>query len=353
MEIVTFANFLAIIIAIIGRFTKHPKGALLVSTIFLVCFYGIRTDYGNDIPMYMKGFEELSKFNISEAFSIEHIWEPGWLVLNVLFAPLGWQSFIFFLTAIQFFTVYWFITKYVNEKYYWLIFAFYILSAGLLLTALSMLRQALATHIVVWSVPFILKKSYIKSALLLLLASTIHTSAYASFLLLLIPILTNLNIKFLTYGFLILFSIFILTDSLIGNTLYYIFQMEELEKYEIYAGETMESGSGLGVVLKCLTVYVLLMYHSKNKTNRFFSLAYCFFVLTIPFSYTIQLIARVGIYFNFISLISFQYLTNFKKDTLGFVILILTLLIATMGYFAFFESPVWHNAFSVYSTIFD
>lgn len=129
--------------------------------------------------------------------------------------------------------------------------------------------------------------------------------------------------------------------------------MEELEKYEIYAGETMESGSGLGVVLKCLTVYVLLMYHSKNKTNRFFSLAYCFFVLTIPFSYTIQLIARVGIYFNFISLISFQYLTNFKKDTLGFVILILTLLIATMGYFAFFESPVWHNAFSVYSTIFD
>ncbi len=65
------------------------------------------------------------------------------MILNYLFVPFGWQSFITFLTIIQFGTVYWFINKYSDTKYMWIVFALYVLSSELMLVSLSMLRRRL------------------------------------------------------------------------------------------------------------------------------------------------------------------------------------------------------------------
>ena len=120
MLTVTIANFIAIILAASGRLFRKEKTMLLVAAIVLTLFYSVRTDYGSDIPAYKYLFDMVSSASFSDLLGIQERTEPGWMILNYLFVPLGWQSFITFLTIIQFGTVYWLINKYSDTKYTWM-----------------------------------------------------------------------------------------------------------------------------------------------------------------------------------------------------------------------------------------
>lgn len=354
MLIVTIANFFAIFLTFAGKLVRKEKIFFFIAIIFLIIFYSIRTDYGNDIPVYMEMFREISRYSLSNLPSLEIEWEPGWVVLNLLFAPFGWQTFLFFLTSIQFLTIYWLISKYVNSRYIWIIFAFYVLNANLLLTDLSMLRQALAMHIVAWSIPWILKNKFFKAGLLILLATTMHTSAYAAFILLLFPLIKNLSPKILATGFLIIFFCVYVSSNFVSNVFQFAFQSETFERYEAYSKNvSINGGIGLGVLLYIITAFSLLFIYTVKGKSLFFNYVFSLFVLTIPFSYVIPSVARIGLYFNLIGIVSLQNLLFQRKNILGLILLIMLFGFIIISYFNFFESPVWKPHFSIYHTIFD
>lgn len=349
MEIVTFINFLSIIILAFGRIVRQEKKTFLIITIILTLFYGIRTDYGSDIPSYKNIFQNISFSSFHNLFDLNEHLEAGWIILNWIFSLLGWQFFLFFVTAIQFFTIYFLITRYTEKKHYWIVFALYVLNCNLLLTDLSMIRQALAMHITIWSIPFILKKKYIKTILLLFAATTIHTSAFISFLLIPLPFLKNKDNRFITAICLVLFLFFYIAEKHTGTILSAILNTDTFERYDIYNIEA-KKGSGLGILLWLFTaVWLSLKYYNRN--NYFFILVYWLYIITIPFSITISLIGRISMYFILISLVCYQNFTDLKKDAIGFILLLGTLYLNLSGYFGFFKSPIWKEAYAVYHTI--
>ena len=352
MLTVTIANFTAIILAASGRLFRKEKTMLLVASIVLTLFYSVRTDYGNDIPAYMHLFDMTSSVHFSDIFDIQERTEPGWMILNYLFVPFGWQSFITFLTIIQFGTVYWFINKYSDTKYMWIVFALYVLSSELLVS-LSMLRQALAMHIVAWSIPLILNRRVIISFLIILLATTMHTSAYAAFPLIVLPYLCGLRKTFLTVSFIIVFICFLIAEALVGDILNMLLESDTFERYSIYADNEHAFGSGLGVMLYFVSAVWLLYWHHGSKTNTFFILNNAIAVSLIPFVYSIPLVARVSYYFKLYSLVILPLLFFKKGDFVGKFIFCVIIYIIVSGYFNFFENPVWKQAFSTYYTIFD
>lgn len=358
MEIVTTFNFLAIFIALVGQITRNEKPCFLFAIVMLIIFYSIRTDYGNDMHAYMYLFDNTSRGTYSNAIGlIENNsihFEPGWIILNFLFKPFGWQIFITFITIIQFSTVYFLATRYANQKHYWLVLAIYIINSSLLLTSLSMLRQALAMHVVVFSLPYILEKRYLIACCIIFLATTFHTSAIAAFLLIPISFVCHINIKIIVAVFLGAFIFCFIAERFVGDILSGVLASNTFERYQGYADDKFNSGSGLGVALKVFAVIWLLINYAKDNTSKFLTLVYSLFVALIPFIYTIPLVARIGMYFELISVTTlFPKLTNLKKDVVGFGIFAVMLYTFISGYFSFFSNPVWRDAFSVYKTILD
>lgn len=353
MFIVTLANFFAIILSFVGRLVKKEKLCFLLATTFLILFYSIRTDYGNDISGYMRTFERISTFSSTDVKESEERMEIGWIVINYLFQPFGWQIFIMSLTSVQFGTVYWLINKYASKSYYWIIFGLYVFNANLLLTDLSMLRQALAMHISCWSIPFVLNKKYLKSILVIFGASLFHTSAYAVLAVLFLPSLYKLRPKVIVILFLIIFISLTVAESIVGDMIKLVLASETFEKYSDYEAENSLSGTGLGVILQVLICMWLVLKYGKTKQSMFFNLTMCLAILMIPFSRSITMIGRVAMYFNLISIVSFQSLTNYRKDFIGVSLLLMYLYVMIIGYFAFFESSVWKPYFSIYHTIFE
>lgn len=354
MFVVTLANFFAIILSFTGRLIKKEKLCFLLAIIFLILFYSIRTNYGNDLPDYQTTFDRISNFTINdlEDKNGERI-EPGWIVLNYIFAPLGWQAFLFVLTAFQFYSVYWLITKYGEPKYYWIIFTLYVLNSNLLLTDLSMLRQAFCMHACCWIIPWILEKKIIKAGVIIIGLSTIHTSALSLFILLAIPYLCKINHNVILISFLILFLLLLLVEDIVGESFKMLFESEIFEKYQVYEGVDGLNGVGMGVIFKVVTCCWLLKFYSKTYINKFFIIALSFGILIIPFGSVVALIARIGMYFNLISLPAYQNLAKSKRDNVAFLLLLLEILINLSGYISFFESPIYKPYFSVYHTIFD
>ena len=306
MLIVTIANFFAILIAFWGRILRKEKLYFLIAIIFLICFYSIRTDYGNDFSGYEEIFERTNLYNFANIEDNGDQIEIGWKVLNLIFAPFGFQALIAFLTIIQFFTIYWLISKYAHKTNYWVILALYVLNSNLLLTDLSMLRQALAMHICCWSIPFILNPKFIKSVIIIFLATTFHSSAFVAFLLLVIPFLFRIKPRIIIIVFVSLFCVLMILESVVGDILQLVFANEQFEKYQNYENDKVIAGSGLGILFQLGLCVWLLFRHNNNPQNSFFNISLCIGVLTIPFAFSVQMFSRIGMYFNLIGLISYN-----------------------------------------------
>lgn len=357
MEIVTVFNFIAVFIAMFGSISHKERGGLLCASILLIFFYSIRTDYGNDIPAYMEFFKSISHMSFSELLGVleyKNQFEPGWIVLNFLFRPFGWQAFIAFLTIFQFSAVYFLIIRYVSPKYYWIAFAFYVLDSSLLLTSLSMLRQALAMHIVVFAIPLVLKKRYIASAALILLATTMHTSAIVMFVLLTLPYMRKMNSKALSFLFLSLFVLLMVLDSFVGDILNAVISVDQFNRYMEYDYGATEGTIGLGVIIKIVSaLWLIKNSDTMDEPSKVICLIYCLSIIVIPFVLKIPMIARVSIYLSLFSIPVFPKFVDGKKDYVGLGIFVVLFVLCITGYFGFFNSPIWTDAFSVYKTIFD
>ena len=151
----------------LARFEKH-RYLLAWAFILLISVLGIRYGYGNDFFNYEYFFEHGSYTAESEDP------DPGWLLLNRLFKPFGFSTFVFFLTAIEHLMLYDLIRRYVSPNYYWFALFIYLFNPFFMLIGLSMMRQFLVQILGIYAMEYIYKRKFIHFAVLILVCVSIH-----------------------------------------------------------------------------------------------------------------------------------------------------------------------------------
>lgn len=353
MIAVTIVNIIAVLLTYLQRNNQIRYG-FGIAIFLLICFYGIRYDYGNDYMAYFNNFQSINGQTNLELSTDSKDLELGWILLNRIFEPVGFFGLVFFLTIVQFYSFYRVATKYVPRNQQYIALGVYLFSSGLMLTMLSMMRQSLAMNIILWAVPALLNRKLLKSIIIIIIAAQFHRSAYIALSLPFVIYLFNLSKK--TYVITII-TIFILCFTAQSIITQYINELisSNFERYEAYSeNESASLGSGIGFIFSILFFLTLVLsdrhkYSYESWTMKMLALSYVF----IPLGFIIQLIGRLGLYFSILGIPAIGYLANMSKKSI-YMKMIVTLYIFFMiyGYFTFFYSDVWIDKFMNYRTIF-
>ena len=248
-------------------YSKNSKkhSIILILSILIICVVlGIRYDVGVDFLAY----DYIYKYQFFDDV------ESGYALVNKFLFSLGLPSSSIF-TLVAFFQLFLFakgIEK-INPHYLPLAFFFYFTTLYFFLS-LNVLRQTLAFSIFVYSIKYIVNKQFIKYIVVILLASTIHKSAF-----ILIPLYFVLNIDwllehrifqlagyFITYTMSIFLSEYIWSNfailALAGGYADYADNVNSLSQVE------WGKEGGLGVYLWMLIdVWVMLCFSKSPKAS--------------------------------------------------------------------------------------
>lgn len=319
----------------------------------LVFFYGIRCDYGNDYGNYEDIFNIIANSSISSLIGGHY--EMGWLYLNKFFSFSSFHLFVFVLTVVQFVAIYYLLKRYVNPQYRYLGLAVYLFDSSFLIS-LSMMRQALAANLILLALPCLenKKKWYIYLGVVIL-AAQIHTSAYIMAIAPLITFLSKLDTKKTTILFASVFILFFYVSTHAEMILSFLFQYEDMLRYERYLETESHMSYGVSFALHIVFCYYII---NKGPTSSptirqyslFYPIAYIFTALNMIAEGT----GRLAYYFSSVYFIVFPYLfSHFKRNQLLFLLLVMILLIDSgWDFISFFFSPVYGRHYIEYHTIF-
>jgi hypothetical protein len=310
MYIVILTNILAILFAFLeGK--KIVKNGLLVSFFILFVFLALRFDYGNDYMMYYEGFENINKVGWFEVYNEKMHFEPGWIVLCVLFEPIGFFGLVAFLSFLYCYVFYKLIHDYVPIKLYWLAVFILVFSTGNLLVHLSAMRQTLVIVIFIYSLRFIFRKQLLLYCAAIILASTFHSSA-----LILLPIyfLQFLNFKINKWSGGAIIIIYIAL-YLLGQQIRPFLNLLILSFHEdyLYYDEEGSFNSGLGLIINT-SIFILILANDKyyeGKLSFFFKLGIISYILS-PFGLIIMLIGRIQLYFSLFLIVVYPLVYDSK-----------------------------------------
>ena len=379
MFTVVAVGILAIMFAYVARI-KKLRFCLQISFFVIFLFLALRYNYGNDYKAYFEMFYDISQLSL-DFETIKNIWtnsilanmflpgsddlqvhvlstEPGWLMLCILFRPFGFFAMVACLALFNCMVYYTFIKKYVPPDYYWFAVFLYVFSPNLMLVQMVVMRQSVAIAIFLISIQYILKKDFLRYALLILVATLFHTTA-----LILLPLyllgVCNFKINtFVAIGIISLFvCLFLLTSPLsqVANVLVSSYA----PKYEVYQGTSSTVSTGLGVILNILLLIMLLLFikYQDAELALLFKIS-ILEIFVIPLAMVVMMFSRIGFYF--LPVIMAVYPSALVKTKKAFstyplpfkyAILITVISWNLFLFWTFFQSDAWKASFSIYNSI--
>lgn len=361
MWIVITVSIIALLLTIAE--SKHIfKHGMCMGFILVTALGAIHYDYGNDYLAYMKFYETFIglPFDIDKILDGTYFHEPGWFVLNYLFKYIGgFFMMVAVLNIVQNYLIYNFIKKYVSKEWWPFAVFTYLFTTSYYLLSFSMMRQMLVIVIFLSIWPLICNRKWIKSGLILLLCTTIHSSAivlvpfaFWGYL----PVNNSKLIGILYAGFLIVLWFF-------GNVLNSLFMtfidIKSLEHYVTNYGNSdfsMKLGIGFFVQLIpfVLSVYFLIRnnYHYNLNQKRLVALSAIHAIIT-PFGQIIPIVSRIGFYFGVYRIAGFPLIYgNIQQIYIRYSLIALNVLITIYDYFIFFTLDTWVEKFTNFKTIF-
>lgn len=357
MEAVTFVNLICVLILFAGLKAGVKRTLLPAVTLILICFYGIRYNYGNDYSAYENLYNFINSNSDVTVRKYRLGLEYGWIYFNRLMKPFGFQTLVFIHTIIQFATISWLIEKYTKLKYQWALMTIYLFWPALMLTELSMMRQTMAMCIVFWGIPLIFKKKYLLFCLFPIIATQFHTSGYVGFLFLVIYFLRNIDYKRALTLFIGLFLVFYLLPDSVRELVNAMLDNKEFGKYKIYVDHSGDEviRSNLGFIFQILfSLYLIFMTRWKSTGNRFFIFSMLLYFISTPFTGYLGNINRLFIYFLFPGSMCFQPLfARARTDVMALVMIICFFFYININYNFFFYNPIYTRSFLHYHTIFE
>lgn len=355
MVITLLISLFAVIVTYINR-NKEVNYGLEIAFIAITIFSAIRYDYGNDYTSYYSTFNEMDGASFRSLFMVESRTEIGWRFLCLIFQPLGFFSFVAFLSVFENVVFYKLIKKHVSQNWQWFAMFIYLFNSSYFVLQQSMMRQTFAIALFIIATTFIYRKQIIPAIILLLLAFSIHQSAIV-----LIPFafigLIPQPISAKGYLIYISIAVFLFCSNLVSNDILIkiMSAFPIVDNYDSYATSDSAASFGIGFFLLCLFTAVVL-YKQKEQEGicRLFSFLFLFDLLILPFTMNILMISRLRYYFSIFAIVAIPNSFPLIKDkALRYIFISLYILISSYNYIGFFNSETWSEHFSVYHTIFE
>lgn len=357
---ITILNFIIVGLLYLSYRLKLKNSLMPACILILIMFFSFRYNYGNDYRAYEKMFNVVRVMSLDASFHRYERMERGWIVLNYIFRDFDFQYLIVLLTVIQFGTIGWFISKYVDVKWQWAVMAIYLFQPSYMLIQLSMLRQGLASQLVMMSIYFLTdkRKYWWVGALIILLAVQFHKSAYMGFLILLLPLLSKLDYKILIFLYVIIFTVFQFMWDISMSLMNSVLAIDEFERYDVYLGSAnvvQEQRTGLGFTFQLLLgLYMLFMLRWKSTKNRIFVLSMSIYYATIPLTGLVGLTSRIVYYFYTVGLLGYsEVMKRAERDPIALLLMMVLIFYIGQAYFSFFYDHIWTEKYLHYTTIFD
>lgn len=330
------------------------KKVLYFNALLIFFFLALRYDFGNDYLAYYDLFNEFSVLTLDDALKYDGRVELGWILLCMLFKPIGFFGLVFALVFFQIYVLVKIIFKYCPPGLYWFaIFIFVFLPDNMLINA-SAIRQSIAISFFLLMIDSILEKKYLKALFYFIAAYNFHTSILIV-VLFLIPIIFSNRINNYIFCFvaLLIFPILYLFGENLGN---YFFQLsffsDTFEKYLIYS-ENGNFGSGVGTLYNfILLVSFLSVLSGLSLSERLIVKIASLTYFITPLSIYVAMLGRINFYFEMLFIVAMPLMVSQFRNTyfrygLIFLIMFWTLYI----YYGFYHNPIWMEKYSIYKLI--
>ena len=296
----------------ISDFTMEKKKevSLAVSMLMILLVSGLRAiTVGADSRQYASAYDQLKILSIKKALSVP-IWswngtytyslEFGYRIYNKMVAFFfdSNQAILFFNSLIIVILLYNLIRR--NSPYYGLSIWLYI-TLGFFQTEMNMARNAMAILFCLNAIECIYKRELFKYILLVLLASTFHTSA-----LLFIPLYWVINYIELTPRRIKIFALLSVVVGLLGQQVYYFLLIFVPSRYLHYMILAESETEGTALVFLFIGVFLLIWFFCDEKydVDSFISIdnagAWLFILMVFSFSISrsINAFTRVAALFS-------------------------------------------------------
>lgn len=366
MTVVILFSILALIFSILDSL-RVIKNGMLMGFILVTLLGVLHYDYGNDYMPYLYKYEHLLAIDYSwsdigvdgKAPNNEH----GWAILNMLFFPFGKEGFFVLVAAISIFenyAYYHMIKRFIPRQWWWCAVFIYLFSTSTYIVYFSLIRQGLVASAFVLLYLWIAEKKAIRSAVVILLLSTIHTSAIV---LLPFAFLGYLPVKWsgAFYAIVIcsLFSILWISSTLVSSLFNNLAGVQQIAMYsEKYVVSTSDRSYGLGFMMNMIPFIVLICYLLNNKFNT--STLGLLFLTTMGYI----LIPMIGSFGDILSRLMYYFVpfsvftipityASIKRKELRLSLLFLQFVFLGYNYLVFFSDPTWESHFSEFHTIFE
>lgn len=369
MGLVSVVLFFAILLTYLDDKGKMKNG-MVIAFWAIIVFFSLRYNYGNDFTNYQSKYFSICKLGFDLSRIEDEIGvEVGWAIFNLCFKYTGFQTLIFVHTLIINIIFYSLIKKYVVKGWRWYAVMFYLFNTNIFLINLSMLRQGLASALVIYAFFMSYEKKYLKALIFFLLSYSFHKTALlmAPFILLL-PFANHIKMKpIIAIVVLVLVALFYMPGPdtfMIDFLLNSDFLPQEYDHYMVTA-EAYEKGTGIGIMISVIcALFSLYGLRYKLFLDKMFVLLFITSLVFIPLSFVLVMILRLSYYFLTFGIFLFPRLysnTCYASQTvyanipiqhkkrlklLNRVSIGLNSLYLVYGYYAFFYSETYGPYYS-------
>ena len=249
-----FSTYLVGLVSRINRSSKKPLfiGTFLVALIFIV-ISGCRSGIG-DTTMYTHLYEMIIENTYKDGY------EKGFIFfLNFLATISQDPQFMIIVTSVITHGINIFVMA--NYSSYFELEVYMYIASGFFLTSMNGIRQAMATAIVFLGTVFLVKRKFIPYTFLVLIASTLHTSA-----IIMIPVyfIVNNDLWAKHFNVIVMAGIFIIVFGGVISSI--LFRILASTRYGSY--DTFEEGGANIIRAAVAFVPVLFAYLQKYNLKK-------------------------------------------------------------------------------------
>lgn len=360
MLVLFLVSFIAVYLTFLEGRNRIKYG--MRNGFFLVFFTAaIRDNYGNDFSNYLDWFTLVSKSRLgfsqmtssSAFFGVDN----GWSFLCYIFSPFGFNFFVAAVTAFSCYVFYNFIKDNVAIKWQWLGVFIYLFSSQIFVLGLSMMRQTFAITMFVLAYSFIKRNKIILPLIIMLLGTTIHSSAIITIPFLFINRLRFKNNRIFSIMLVVLYFVSIIVAKYTSDLLNQLTLFNTFGRYiETYQKDTVEFNVGIGYIVMQLPFALYVIYAWRNKLSKIqgsFILMSSIPYFLLAFK-DVAMSERLGYYFVVFSIVTIPLaLSSINKKILQWSLLAIFGVVTLFSYNMFFTSIVWRDKFYIYHTIFE
>ncbi|MFH0755880.1 MAG: EpsG family protein [Bacteroidota bacterium] len=333
--------------AFVASNTRHTHRYLLLSFSIILVFLALRYDFGNDYMTYSRYFDEVHRLSFRDLLGLTAnpnplTLEPGYVWLNRIM-----PHFFILVACLSLFTVYTlykFTDSYLPPSVIWFSLLIYLICPSFLLIHASALRQTIAICFFIFSIKYLIERSFWKYFLILLVAGFFHRSAIVliPFYFIVTPktwsrqllyILVGVYIFTTFFGYVFLGAIEKVTN--LPMLSYYRYYMVHIE------GNALDTG--FGYIFRSLIFVFVLWSHDKCPPQQVVitKLAMIGFLL-LPLSIYLVIFSRITMYFDVMLIIALPFAIYLQETKqLRVVLMSILALWYLYEYVSFFQDPLW------------